>query len=538
MRRLISSTLDRFRRSKPRLDPDSDVGIAAQAFDQAFYLATYPDVAEVGADALDHFVTYGWREGRDPNADFSVSGYLVAFPDVAASGANPFVHYLTHGRPKVVPPESPLGFRFDIIEHQQTLEDRLDHITSVEMTVGTAESFASALASARDGLAGLHVTFSHDDYSTNLGGMQFAIRREAARVAELGRDHLHLYSARPWPVVREAGEAEALGVVWNGALLGTFWPDAIVRGLREAAGSVATGRSFAIHSLLGHAPDEVADVLAAVGLDRGVFWLHDFASLCAGYHLLRNGVEDCGAPTAESPACVVCAFGIWRARHTKGHARLFARLGLTVAAPSQSTLELWRRATDLPAEATVVLPLARLEPRGQGTVSPLGRPFRFAYAGLPVAHKGWPAFMALAARFGEDPRYEFIHLGARRDRALPYRFVEVHGGPDSPMEMQQALEAADVDAVLIWSLCRETFSFVAYEAVAAGCAIITGPDSGNVAAFVTEGGHGQVMADETALTTAFQTGAILQLARAQRRPMLYDLVYSALTLDLAKTPNS
>ncbi len=537
MKRLISSALGRFRRPQPRLDPDSDAGIAALAFDQAYYLATYPDVAEVGADALTHFMTHGWREGRDPSADFSVIGYLAAFPEVAASGTNPFVHYLTHGRPKGVAPESPLGFRFDIIEQQQTLEARLAHITLGQVTVGTAEEFASALVSARDGLAGLHVTFSHDDYSTSLGGMQFAIRREAAGVAGQGRDHLHVYSARPWPVVREADETEALGVVWNGRVLGTFSLEAIIRGLSQAAGPVATGRSFAIHSLLGHAPDEVADILAAVGLDRGVFWLHDFASLCAGYHLLRNGVEDCGAPPPDSPACAVCLFGTWRARHTSGHARLFARLALTVAAPSQSTLDLWQRSTDLPAEATVVLPLAHLKSRGPGNVSPAGRPFRFAYAGLPVPHKGWPAFMSLASRFGEDPRYEFIHLGAMRDRAMPYRFVEVHGGSDNPMAMQQALEAADVDAVLIWPLCRETFSFVAYETVAAGCAIVTGPDSGNVVAFVTEGGHGQVLADETALTTAFQTGAILQLGRAQRRPMLYDLVYSALTLDLAMTPN-
>ena len=192
MKPWISAALARFGRQKPRLDPASDVGIAAQAFDQAFYLATYRDVAEVGADALDHFMTYGWREGRDPNAEFSVSGYLVAFPDVAASGANPFVHFLTHGRPRRVPPESPLGFRFDIIEHQQSLEDRLAHVTSSDISAGTAEEFVSALASARDELAGLHVTFSHDDYSTNLGGMQFAIRREAARVAGPGQGTFEL----------------------------------------------------------------------------------------------------------------------------------------------------------------------------------------------------------------------------------------------------------------------------------------------------------------------------------------------------------
>ena len=121
---------------------------------------------------------------------------------------------------------------------------------------------------------------------------------------------------------------------------------------------------------------------------------------------------------------------------------------------------------------------------------------------------------------------------------MPCPFVEVLGGPDNPQAMQEALEAAQADAVLIWPLCQETFSFVAHEAVAAGCALITGPDSGNVAAFVTAGEHGLVLPNEAALSKAFETGEILQLARAQRRPMLYDLIYSALTLDLAKTPIS
>lgn len=100
------------------------------------------------------------------------------------------------------------------------------------------------------------------------------------------------------------------------------------------------------------------------------------------------------------------------------------------------------------------------------------------------------------------------------------------------MAMRDALQAAEMDAVLVWPLCRETFSFVAYEAVAAGCAVVTGPDSGNVAAFVAETGHGRVL-DETALNEAFESGAILELARAHRAPMLYGLRYSALSLDLA-----
>ncbi len=538
MRNLLAAAAARMGLASRRPPRGSDAAIAARAFDRSWYLRTYPDVAEVGCDPLEHFLEFGWREGRDPGPDFSVTRYLEAFPEVAAANVNPFVHFLTHGRPKAAPPESPLGFRFEVIEHLETVDDRLARIRSAEVVVGAEADLGAALTQSRGALAGLHVTFSHDDFTANLGGLQLTIQREAARLAQLGRDHLHLYCARHWTVVRTADEPEALGVVWNGRALGAFEPAAIVRVLTAAADGDASGRSFAIHSLLGHEPDEVADILAAAGLREGVFWLHDFASLCAGFHLLRNEVEDCAAPPPGSPACGVCIYGPWRARHLRGHARLFERLSLTVAAPSQVTLDLWRRSTDLPAAATAVLPHALLALRGPAPVPSLKRAFRIGYAGLPVAHKGWPAFRALAARFGNDPRYEFIHLGARRDPAMPFRFEQVSGGPAAPRAMQDALLAAEVDAVLVWPLCRETFSFVAYEAVAAGCAVITGPDSGNVAAFVAETGHGQVLPDEAALAAAFESGTILQLARARRRPMLYDLIYSALTLDLAKTPTS
>jgi hypothetical protein len=98
--------------------------------------------------------------------------------------------------------------------------------------------------------------------------------------------------------------------------------------------------------------------------------------------------------------------------------------------------------------------------------------------------------------------------------------------------MQRALAAARIDAALVWPLCRETFSFTAYEAVAAGAAVITNPDSGNVAAFVRGGGHGEVVADEAALAALFESGEVLALARARRKPPLYELAFSAMTVDL------
>ncbi|WP_293905321.1 hypothetical protein [Phenylobacterium sp.] len=531
MRRLIATAAARLGRRAPAPQLHTDHAIAARAFDAAFYLKFNPDVAANGGDPLDHFMAFGWREGRDPTPDFSVRAYLAAFPEVAASDANPFVHYLASGRPRVLAPEPVLGFRHELIERLVPMETRIAVAMTGEVAAGSQADLSAALATSRDGLRRLHVTFSHDDYTAHVGGLQLAIQREAARLAELGRDHLHLHPAGPWPVVRTADDPALLGVIWNGKAVGFFPATAVADGLAGAGQPVA--RTFAIHSLLGHTADETADILAAAGLNEGVFWLHDFASVCAGFHLLRNDVEDCAAPPPDSAACGICLYGPWRGRQMAGHARLFERLALTVAAPSQVTLDLWTRAAGLPGAATVVLPHAVLTPRGPAPIPASPRPLRIAFAGLPAAHKGWPIFQALASRFADDPRYEFLHLGARRDPAAPARFTQVAVTAANPLAMQEALEAAEVDVVLLWSLCRETFSFVAHEAAAAGCAVLTGPDSGNIAAFVAQTGHGRVLAGEAALRAAFETGELLDLARAQRRPMLYDLAFSALTLDLS-----
>src|SRR6056297_1998510 len=67
-------------------------------FDRGYYLSQYPDVAAAGVDPIAHYLVYGWKEGRDPNADFSTSYYLKVNDDIRTGGINPFVHYCRYGR--------------------------------------------------------------------------------------------------------------------------------------------------------------------------------------------------------------------------------------------------------------------------------------------------------------------------------------------------------------------------------------------------------------------------------------------------------
>ena len=507
--------------------------VAATEFDAAFYLKANPDVSKVGADPLDHFLATGWKEGRDPRADFSVRDYLDNYPDISAAGINPFVHFLSAGRAEGRSCRVELGFRYDIIKALKPLEARVIAVARAQerLTLGAAAGLAKALAASGVDLSDLHVTFSHDDYTSNMGGMQLCLQRESARIAESARAHLHVFPAKPWPVVRMRGEPGALGVLLNGEPLGTFAPKTVAEALRKAAGEPGR-RSFAIHSLLGHNAVETADILGAVGLTKGYFWLHDFASLCAGFHLLRNDVEDCSAPPPDSMACGVCVYGEWRARHLAEHQRLVERLSLTVVSPSQPTLDLWKASARYPAGGEILLPHATLKPRRPAPEVAADRPLRIAFAGMPSAHKGWEVFKSLVEQFAEDSRYRFIHLGGRTPKGLPLEFRRVAVTEARPRAMQEALERCEADVALIWPLCRETFSFTAYEAAAAGAAVVTGPDSGNVAAFVAETGLGRVLPDEQALAAALASGELAELARARRRPMLHDLTFSTMTAGL------
>ncbi|MEX5727657.1 ribosomal protein L19E [Rhodovulum iodosum] len=76
--------------------------------DQEWYRETYPDVASLGFDPVEHYVKYGARMGRDPNPSFDTAFYLEVYSDVAESGYNPLLHYILFGaaegrRPKATP---------------------------------------------------------------------------------------------------------------------------------------------------------------------------------------------------------------------------------------------------------------------------------------------------------------------------------------------------------------------------------------------------------------------------------------------------
>jgi tetratricopeptide (TPR) repeat protein/glycosyltransferase involved in cell wall biosynthesis len=64
-----------------------------QLFDVDFYLSKSPDLDPEKVDLIDHFMLYGWKEGRSPASWFDVLAYQRKFPLVKDLNINPLYFY-------------------------------------------------------------------------------------------------------------------------------------------------------------------------------------------------------------------------------------------------------------------------------------------------------------------------------------------------------------------------------------------------------------------------------------------------------------
>ena len=211
--------------------------------------------------------------------------------------------------------------------------------------------------------------------------------------------------------------------------------------------------------------------------------------------------------------------------------KLFSTVKLHLLSPSQAALDIWNEAALHNAASKTVIEHCRLKLVSNEPVVKPG-PLRIAFLGYPVVHKGWPVFEELALRFGEDPRYEFYHLGQSQKGGLPVTFRKVIANESQLDAMREAVVDSGIDVALVWSIWPETFCLTAYEALAGGAALITNPDAGNVPAQVLAGLPGAVFTDESALYDAFEQGLVADLARSRRGGTLSEIVYSDLSVPM------
>lgn len=65
----------------------------SKLFDADFYLTANPDVATAGVDPFEHYMSHGWREGRNPSRSFCTLFYKDKYLGYAGNEINPIEHF-------------------------------------------------------------------------------------------------------------------------------------------------------------------------------------------------------------------------------------------------------------------------------------------------------------------------------------------------------------------------------------------------------------------------------------------------------------
>ena len=67
-------------------------------FDSEYYLSQNEDVRKAKMNPIKHYLKFGWKEGRNPSAEFNGNEYLNKRPDVHVAGICPLVHFIKFGK--------------------------------------------------------------------------------------------------------------------------------------------------------------------------------------------------------------------------------------------------------------------------------------------------------------------------------------------------------------------------------------------------------------------------------------------------------
>jgi hypothetical protein len=459
----------------------------ASEFDEAYYTARNPDVLDAGVEPLDHFLSIGWKEGRNPSRTFDVTRYLEDNSDVKTAEINPFVHYINEGRAEGRPVSHPPSVAAERLRAATSAHLRARNWaqTGVPTRTLTASDILSAIEAGVGGSEGIVVAISHDDYDDSTGGVQLLIADERDATIAVGFQYLHVSPLTPLPILADGQDPRTflVRVRLDHHKVGVVTVASLAEALRVLV-AAGTELDMVIHHLMGHSPEAISALILAAEVNHPLMWIHDYFTLCSDYSLMRNDIEFCGAPPLSSLACSICCYGEERDTHARRMETFFETHSPIVLAPSAIALEIWQRG-HLPCSASMVHSPARLSSQ-TGDVPRVGsgnqRLVRVAHLGASTYLKGWHVFEDLALERAGDARYEFLHFGTESATlsAKNVRHIEVSVSGQNPHAMVEALVREEVDVVISWQMWAETFSFTAHEALAAGAFVVARRDAGNV----------------------------------------------------------
>lgn len=507
-------------------------------FDAKYYISLHQDVRSNNNPLL-HFCETGWRERKRPNTWFNTGYYIDNNHDVFNAEINPFVHYLTAGAFEGRRPEREDPQKYFILSSLPALVRRPSVRHNISFIPCTPIALAGLILESEKGVA---LSISHDEYISHTGGIQRFIADEQRSFTESGYAYLSLS-----PVITGRGvacgdpAAFILRCVLNGRIIGDLTGSEVAEALSIYSSKVQRSEflsPFILHSTLGWCINSIIKIFGSHKFSA-YWYFHDYSLVCVEYRLVRNGVEHCSPSPATDGQCNYCLLRKHRANHTKIMRKLYEALGPTGISPSETARDVVISTYPELLDSIILHPHIMVSVRNDkksyiATSSDM--PITVAYCGHPDPYKGYEFFMAVVDSCFDVRNIKFIHIGTpgRKHPNVSYHSAKLVNGESV---MADTIRRLSVDIVFLPSVWKETFNYIAYEAIAGGACVITTPGSGNIAAMVQKYDVGCIVVNPSEVKALFEdTHFIDKLMKWKKNISKLEMSFNRSVFDIPDSP--
>lgn len=232
-------------------------------------------------------------------------------------------------------------------------------------------------------------------------------------------------------------------------------------------------------------------------------FIHDYSTVCCNFTLLHEN-KFCGYGELTPAKCNGCTFYSKALEKKDEYIYIWNMLQerLHFIFPSEVAKKVWDSAYPQFHHLGTTISHQICDGVYDGNMGSMKEKLNIAYVGSREQYKGWGVFLKLYSLKKHDLRFRWFYLGTDEIETDGIKHIYVDNTKDS-MAMLKALRTNQIDVAILWSLCKETYSYTYFECYASNVFVITSAGSGNIAYKVKENGNGLVIASEEELYGLF-----------------------------------
>lgn len=233
-----------------------------------------------------------------------------------------------------------------------------------------------------------------------------------------------------------------------------------------------------IHHLKNYEIKDVESILTHVDAPIKYF-VHDFFSLCKCSNLLKNDNDFCGYEICSEYKCKTCKY-YDSSFHYSVYKKFFANYAarMTFIFPSEFVKKIYSINYPEALNRSFVIPHLSFKNGDMDYTIVKNEIPRLAFVGAPIHHKGWDDYIKICEKF--SGKYEFYHFGFAPIESAKCIEVPISFKEDGTNAMTEAIRNKNIDAVLMLTLCGETYCYTLFESLLAGVVPLSYKRSGNV----------------------------------------------------------